>query len=67
MVVDRLGLVAEGIESRWAMKASVRLVGYMDWRLGSDWSFRLKFQVGADHAMGSRDENIPSRKETTPE
>ena len=65
MVLKRIEPSVESIESRGAMKARERLVGYVGCRLGSRWSLRLAFQVGGDMGEGSREARIASGKATT--
>jgi hypothetical protein len=54
------------MDSRWALKARVGLVGYMGQRLRSEWSFRIKSKVGEDLAVGSSEAIVASEMETCP-
>jgi hypothetical protein len=65
MVAVRLRPGVERMDSCWALKVRVRWVGYVDLRLGSEWSFMLAFQVGGDLGVGSSEASMASRKETT--
>ncbi len=65
MVVARLVPFAESMDSRWALKVRVRLVGYVGCRLESMWVLRLAFQGNGELGVGSRAARIASENATT--
>jgi len=53
------------MESRCALKARVRLVGYVGGEVGSDLSLKVIFQLAGDRGLCSRDARMESRRKTT--
>ena len=53
------------MESWFALKVRVRLVGYVGVKVGSDLSLKVKFQLVGDRVAGSRDARMESGKEMT--